>query len=55
MYVHDCVDGAWGVYQIIRCYISIDNYYSEMKLLKSADSEMDAHLKLMQLIKELKK
>lgn len=55
MYVPDCLDGVWGVYQIIRCYKSVSNYFSEMSLIKKADSEIDAHLKMAQLIKELKK
>lgn len=55
MYVPDCVDGVWGVYQIIRCYKSVNNYYSEMKLLKKAENEADAHLKVMGLVKELRR
>ena len=54
MYVPDCVDNVWGVYQIIRCYKSINNYYSEMKLIKKADSEIDAHLKVVELVREIK-
>lgn len=54
MYVPDCVDGVWGVYQIIRCYKSINNYYSEMKLIKKAENEADSHLKVMELINELR-
>lgn len=55
MYVPDCVDGVWGVFQIIRCYKSVSNHYSEMKLIKIANNEADAHLKVMELIKELRK
>jgi len=55
MYVPDCVNGVWGVYQIVRCYKSISNYYSEMKLIEAAKSEMDAHLKIMKMIKEHRK
>lgn len=54
MYVPDCVDGVWGVYQIIRCYKSITKYYSEMKLLEKAENEADAHLKLMRMIDKLR-
>lgn len=55
MYVPDCVDGSWGVYQIVRCYKSINNYYSDMALIKKADTEIDAHLKMMKMINEYKK
>lgn len=55
MYVPDCVDGVWGVYQIIRCYKSINNYYSDMELIQKADSEMDAHLKLVKMISDHKR
>lgn len=54
MFVPDCVDGVWGVYQIIRCYKSVSKYYAEMKLLERAESEMDAHLKLMKMTAKLK-
>lgn len=55
MYVPDCVDGVWGVYQIIRCYKAINHYYSEMVLIKKAENEMDAHLKIMKMIRDHKK
>ncbi|MBO0961483.1 hypothetical protein J1P26_17390 [Neobacillus sp. MM2021_6] len=55
MYVPDCINGVWGVYQIIRCYKSFTNYFAEMKLIKEAESEVDAHLKMMGLVDELRR
>ncbi|AJD91558.1 hypothetical protein JMA_22410 [Jeotgalibacillus malaysiensis] len=52
--VPDCVDGEWGAYQVIRCYKGASNYFAEMKLLKRAESEADAHAKVAQAMKELR-
>lgn len=54
MIVPDCVNGNWGAYQIVRCYKTINKYYAEMKLLESAESEMDAHVKLMNIMSSFK-
>lgn len=55
MYTTDCVDGVWGVYQIIHCYKSFgDNYFAELKLIKKAQNEADSHVKFMEIVNRLK-
>lgn len=45
MYVTDCVDGVWGVYQVIRCYeIFGRKYIAEMRLIKRAQNEVDSYI-----------
>ncbi|WP_203363064.1 hypothetical protein [Bacillus sp. REN10] len=54
MIVPDCINGVWGVYQVIRCYKSVSKYYAEMKLLERAENEAEAHLKVVKVTVELR-
>ena len=45
--VVDNVNGQWGIYQVIRCYKSITEYFADLKLIEPATTEQEAVMKFM--------
>ncbi|GKU84013.1 hypothetical protein [Niallia sp. NCCP-28] len=55
MAVPKCMEGEWGVYQVMRCYRSVHRYYAELKLLEQAANEIEAQLKCIQILNNRKR
>ena len=51
LFVSECVNGIWGVYQITRCYKSFEKYYASFKIIEVARSKTDAEDKVFEYSK----
>lgn len=46
-----CLNGVWGLCQIMRCYKSFTKYYAELRMVVVASSESDAENKFIEYMK----